>query len=158
MSQRLNYFQASPGALNILIQMEKYINTCVSDKNTLDHSLIELVKMRVSQINGCAYCLDMHSKDARAIGETEQRLHALIAWRETNFYSEQERAALAWAEANTLVNKQGISDTLFRATKEYFNDEQLVDLTLVVTGINSWNRFALSFKPEVGSYQVGDFS
>lgn len=157
MSQRLNYFQASPDALNILIQMEKYISTCFKDKKNLDQSLIELIKMRVSQINGCAYCLDMHSKDARAIGETEQRLHALVAWRETPFYSEQERAALAWAEANTLVHQQGINDTLYQETRKHFDEEQLVDLTLVVTGINSWNRFALSFKSEVGSYQVGDF-
>ena len=158
MSQRLNYFQASPGALNVLIEMEKYISSCFKDTKSLDHTLIELVKMRVSQINGCAYCLDMHSKDARSIGETEQRLHALIAWRETTFYNEQERAALAWAEANTLIHQQKIDDTLYQATREHFNEKQLVDLTLVVTGINSWNRFALSFKPEVGSYQVGDFS
>lgn len=158
MAQRLNYFQASPIALTQLINAEKYIASCIMEKQNLDHKLVELVKMRVSQINGCAYCLDMHSKDARAIGETEQRLHALIAWRETNFYTEKECQALAWAEANTLIHQQEISDDLYASVRKYFSEEQLVDLTLIITTINSWNRIALSFKPEVGSYQVGDFS
>ncbi|EAQ64145.1 Alkylhydroperoxidase AhpD core [Marinomonas sp. MED121] len=157
MSQRLNHFQASPGAINTLIDAEKYISSCYKIKNTLDKTLSELVKIRVSQINGCAYCLDMHSKDARALGETEQRLHSLIAWRETNFFSEKERAALAWAEANTLIHQNEIDDHLYKSTIEHFTEEQLVDLTLVITTINSWNRIAISFKPEVGSYQVGDF-
>ena len=157
MSQRLNYFQASPGALTTLIAMEGYISSCYKDKKSLDHHLVELIKMRVSQINGCAYCLDMHSKDARAINETEQRLHTLIAWQETNFFSDKERAALAWAEANTLIHNHEIGDDLYQEVRQYFSEEQLVDLTLVIVGINSWNRIALSFKPEVGSYQVGDF-
>ena len=157
MSQRLNHFQASPGAMNTLIEAEKYISNCYKIKNTLDSTLSELVKIRVSQINGCAYCLDMHCKDARALGETEQRLHSLIAWRETNFFSEKERAALAWAEANTLIHQNEIDDQLYKSTREHFSEEQLVDLTLVITTINSWNRIAISFKPEVGSYQVGDF-
>ena len=157
MSQRLNHFQASPGAMNTLIEAEKYISSCYKIKNTLDKTLSELVKIRVSQINGCAYCLDMHSKDARALGETEQRLHSLIAWRETNFFSEKERAALAWAEANTLIHQNEIDDQLYQSTREHFSEEQLVDLTLVITTINSWNRIAISFKPEVGGYQVGDF-
>ena len=157
MSQRLNHFQASPGAMNTLIEVEKYISSCYKIKNTLDKTLSELVKIRVSQINGCAYCLDMHSKDARALGETEQRLHSLIAWRETNFFSEKERAALAWAEANTLIHQNEIDDQLYQSTREHFSEEQLVDLTLVITTINSWNRIAISFKPEVGGYQVGDF-
>ena len=157
MSQRLNHFQASPGAMNTLIEAEKYISSCYKIKNTLDSALSELVKIRVSQINGCAYCLDMHCKDARALGETEQRLHSLIAWRETNFFSEKERAALAWAEANTLIHQNEIDDQLYKSTREHFSEEQLVDLTLVITTINSWNRIAISFKPEVGGYQVGDF-
>lgn len=157
MSQRLNHFQASPGAMNTLIEAEKYISSCYKIKNTLDKTLSELVKIRVSQINGCAYCLDMHCKDARALGETEQRLHSLIAWRETNFFSEKERAALAWAEANTLIHQNEIDDQLYQSTREHFSEEQLVDLTLVITTINSWNRIAISFKPEVGGYQVGDF-
>ncbi|KJZ13942.1 carboxymuconolactone decarboxylase [Marinomonas sp. S3726] len=157
MSQRLNHFQASPGAMNTLIEAEKYISSCYKIKNTLDSTLSELVKIRVSQINGCAYCLDMHCKDARALGETEQRLHSLIAWRETNFFSEKERAALAWAEANTLIHQNEIDDQLYKSTREHFSEEQLVDLTLVITTINSWNRIAISFKPEVGGYQVGNF-
>ncbi|OUR70412.1 carboxymuconolactone decarboxylase [Marinomonas sp. 42_23_T18] len=157
MTQRLNYFQASTEAMNTLVNTEKYIARCHKEKRTLNKRLIELVKIRVSQINGCAYCIDMHSKDARAIQETEQRLYGLSAWRETNFYSDQERAALAWAEANTLVHVEGISDELYETASSCFNPEQLVDLTLVVTTINSWNRIALSFKPEPGSYDVGDF-
>lgn len=157
MTQRLNYFQASAQAMNTLVDMEKYIAHCYRDKKTLQKSLIELVKIRVSQINGCAYCIDMHSKDARANQETEQRIYALSAWRETKFYSDQERAALAWAEANTLIHEKGISNELYETTTKYFNPEQLVDLTLVITAINSWNRIALSFKPKPGSYNVGDF-
>jgi len=157
MTQRLNYFQASIEAMNTLVNTEKYIARCHKNKKTLNKPLIELVKIRVSQINGCAYCIDMHSKDARSEQETEQRIYGLSAWRETNFYSDQERAALAWAEANTRIHSEGISDDTYDAVSAYFNPEQLVDLTLVITTINSWNRIALSFKPEPGSYNVGDF-
>jgi len=157
MTQRLNYFQASAGAMNTLVDTEKYIASCHKNKKTLNKNLIELVKIRVSQINGCAYCIDMHSKDARAIQETEQRIYGLSAWRETDFYSDQERAALAWAEANTLVHVEGINDEVYEAVSACFNSEQLVDLTLVITTINSWNRIAISFKPKPGSYNVGDF-
>ena len=157
MSQRLDFFQASPNALQTLVETEKYIYACIKNKNTLDQKLVELVKLRVSQINGCAYCLDMHSKDARSIGETEQRMLTLSAWRETPFFTEQERAALSWAEANTLIHQGEISNNLYESVRKFFNEEQIVDLTLVITCINSWNRFALSFKPEVGHYQAGDF-
>ncbi len=157
MTQRLNYFQASAEAMNTLVNTEKYIARCHKEKENLNKKLIELVKIRVSQINGCAYCIDMHSKDARAIQETEQRIYGLSAWRETNFYSDQERAALAWAEANTLIHVEGINNELYEMVSACFNPEQLVDLTLVITTINSWNRIALSFKPEPGSYSVGDF-
>jgi len=157
MTQRLNYFQASTEAMNTLVNTEKYIARCHKEKENLNKKLIELVKIRVSQINGCAYCIDMHSKDARAIQETEQRIYGLSAWRETNFYSDQERAALAWAEANTLIHVEGINNELYEMVSACFNPEQLVDLTLVITTINSWNRIALSFKPEPGSYNVGDF-
>ncbi len=157
MTQRLNYFQASPEALNTLVATEKYLAHCHKTKKTLSHSLIQLVEIRVSQINGCAYCIDMHTKDAKAAGETEQRIYALSAWRETDFFNETEQAALAWAEANTLVHTQGISDELYKQVTQYFNPEQIVDLTLVITTINSWNRIALSFKPKPGSYNVGDF-
>jgi len=157
MTQRLNFFQASPDAMNTLVNSEKYIAQCYKVKKTLSQSLVELVKVRVSQINGCAYCIDMHTKDARAADISEQRIYALSAWRETHFYTPSEQAALAWAEANTLVHQHKISDELYQQVTEHFNPEQLVDLTIVVTTINSWTRLALSFKPEVGSYSVGDF-
>jgi AhpD family alkylhydroperoxidase len=157
MTQRLNYFQASPEALNTLIATEKYLAHCHQDKKNISKTLMELVKIRVSQINGCAYCIDKHTKDARVAGEQEQRIYSLSAWQETDFYSEQEQAALAWAEANTLIHQQGISDELYTRVASVFNAEQLMDLTLVVTTINSWNRIALSFKPKPGSYSVGDF-
>lgn len=153
MNKPLNYFQASPKAMNTMLNMEEYITSCYQTKQTLDHKLIELIKMRVSQINGCAYCLDMHSQDTRANNETEQRLYTLSVWRETPFFSEQERAALAWAEANTLIAQHGISQALFNDTLEYFNEEQLVDLTLVINSINAWNRFAISFGTKAGSYK-----
>ena len=157
MTQRLNYFQASPEALNTLIATEKYLTHCYKTKKTLSQTLMELVKIRVSQINGCAYCIDMHTKDARAAGENEQRIYALSAWSKTDFFSDTEQAALAWAEANTLLHTQSISDDLYQQVAKVFNPEQLVDLTLAITTINSWNRIALSFKPKPGSYSVGDF-
>ncbi len=157
MTQRLNYFQASPEALNTLLATEKYLTHCYKTKKNLSQTLLELVKIRVSQINGCAYCIDMHTKDARAAGENEQRIYALWAWRETDFFNDTEQAALARAEANTLVHTQPISDELYKQVTEVFNPEQLVDLTLAITTINSWNRIALSFKPKPGSYTVGDF-
>lgn len=116
--------------------------------------VLELVFFRVSQINGCAYCLDMHSKDARAKGETEQRLYGLSAWEETPYYSDRERAAFAWAEA---VTKCHIPDAVYKQAREQFSEEELVDLTMAVTTINTWNRLNLSFPQVAGSYQVGMF-
>lgn len=157
MTNRLNYFQASPEAMKTLMDAEKHITNCYKSKMSLDHKLVELIKIRVSQINGCAYCVDMHTKDARAISEEEQRIFCLSVWRKSPFYSEQERAALEWAELNTLVASNGISHSDFIKVKEFFNDEQLVDLTIAITTINSWNRIAISFAPEVGVYKSGDF-
>ena len=119
----------------------------------LDRRLAELVKIRASQINGCAYCLDMHSKDARAIGESEQRLYALNAWRETPFFSDRERAALEWAEAVTLVGETHVPDDVHARVSKEFTEEELVALTLEVVVINAWNRLSVSFRPQVGSYQ-----
>ena len=110
-------------------------------------------KTRASQINGCAYCLDMHTKDARAAGETEQRLYALSAWRETPFYSERERAALAWTEALTLISENHVPDDVYEAARECFTEEELVNLTMAVIAINGWNRLAISFRNVPGSYQ-----
>ncbi len=155
--RKVNYIQQCPEAVTILNQMEKYLAGCFTGSNPITSEMIELVKIRVSQLNGCAYCIDMHTKDARANHESEQRLYALTAWKETPFYSDAERAALAWAEANTLIASRPVSDELFFNVREYFSEAQLVNLTLVITSINSWNRVALSFKPEVGSYQPGDF-
>lgn len=152
MPQRLNYHQAAPGAMNVMFSGEHYLKHC-----GLSHNLLELVKTRVSQLNGCAYCLDMHSKNARAQGETEQRLYALSAWREAPFYTQEERAALAWAEALTGINQHHPAPALLEETKRYFDDSQISNLTLAVCMINSWNRFVAAFGAEVGSYQPGDF-
>ena len=119
----------------------------------LDHSLFELVKIRASQMNGCAYCLDMHTKDARKAGETEQRIYALSAWRETPFFSERERAALEWTEAVTRVGDTHVPDAVYQAAKAQFSDDELVALTMGVVVINSWNRLAVAFRAPAGTYQ-----
>ena len=118
----------------------------------LEHSLLELVKIRASQINGCAYCLDMHTKDARALGETEQRIYALSGWRETPFFSERERAALEWTEAVTLVSSSHVADSVYHAVAPHFSEPELVALTFAVVTINAWNRLAISFRAVPGSY------
>jgi len=126
--------------------------------SSLDNTLIELVLMRASQLNGCAYCLDMHSKDARAAGETEQRLYLLPAWREVSLYSERERAALAWCEALThLDGHDAVSDALYEQARAQFAEEELVNLTLLVTMINSWNRINAAARTEAGGYRPGMF-
>jgi AhpD family alkylhydroperoxidase len=119
----------------------------------LEHSLVELMKIRASQINGCAYCIDMHTKDARAEGETEQRIYALNAWRETPFYSDRERAALEWTEAITLVSQNQVPDELYERVRQHFSEAEMVNLTLAATAINSWNRVAISFRAVPGTYQ-----
>jgi AhpD family alkylhydroperoxidase len=119
----------------------------------IDHRLFELVKMRASQINGCAYCMDMHTKDARLAGETEQRIYALSAWRETPFFTDRERAALEWTEAVTRVADTHVPDEIFERVSSHFDESDLVALTFAVIVINSWNRLSISFRPVVGSYQ-----
>jgi AhpD family alkylhydroperoxidase len=119
----------------------------------LDHTLFELVKIRASQMNGCAYCLDMHTKDARLAGETEQRIYALSAWRETPFFTERERAALEWTEAVTRVGDTHVPDDVHQRVSAHFNDEELVALTMGVVVINSWNRLAVAFRAPAGTYQ-----
>ena len=119
----------------------------------LESSLLELVKTRASQINGCAYCLDMHTKDARAHGETEQRLYALPAWAETPFFTDRERAALAWTEAVTLVSETHVPDDVYELARQHFNEKELVDLTLAVVAINGWNRLSIAFRSVPGTYQ-----
>lgn len=149
MENRLNIFEKGMNALKPVFGLGTYIK-----KSTIDLKLKELIDFRVSQINGCAYCLDMHSKDARAHGETEQRLYGLSAWRETPYYTGRERAALAWAEALTDAH---VSDEVYAEVKKEFSDEELIDLTLIVTTINTWNRINLAFPNAVGTYQVGQF-
>jgi AhpD family alkylhydroperoxidase len=148
MNTRLNYAHASPGAVHAMLQLEGYVREC-----GLERTLLELVRMRASQINGCGYCLDMHSKDARAAGESEQRLYLLPAWREAPFYSERERAALAWTEVVTAISVKDVPDELYQEARAQFSDEELVDLTMAVVAINGWNRLAIAFRAEVGSYQ-----
>lgn len=122
-------------------------------KSPLEHSLVHLVKMRASQINGCAYCLDMHSKEARAQGESEQRLYTLDAWRETPFFSERERAALAWTEAVTLITEGHVPDALYEETRQQFSEDEMVSLTMAVVAINGWNRLSIAFRAVPGEYQ-----
>ena len=128
--------------------LEKYLGEC-----GLDHKLIHLLKMRASQINGCAYCIDMHSKDARSLGETEQRLYELDAWRETPFYTDPERAALAWIEAITLVSQTHVPDAAYEEVRKHFNEKEIVDLTYVASTINAWNRLAIALRAIPGHYQ-----
>ena len=148
MTARFNYIKAAPGGYRAISQLEQYVESC-----GLEASLIELVKLRASQINGCAYCIDMHTKDARAAGESEQRLYLLSAWREAPFYSERERAALEWTEAVTLIANDHVPDEIYERVKPHFTDEEMANLTLAIATINAWNRLATSFRSEVGSYQ-----
>jgi AhpD family alkylhydroperoxidase len=148
MGHRLNAFQASPKAYQAMAALESFVVSC-----GLERPLLELVKMRASQINGCAYCLDMHSKDARALGETEQRLYLLNAWREAPFYTGRERAALEWTEAVTLVAEDHVPDEVYERVAKQFSEEELANLTLAIATINSWNRLSISFRIEPGSYK-----
>ena len=145
---RLDYAKAAPGAREAVYAVEQYVREC-----GLERRLLELVKLRASQINGCAYCVDMHTKDARAHGETEQRLHAVVVWREAPFFTERERAALAWTEAVTLVSRGQVRNSVFEIARKQFSDKELVDLTMAVIAINGWNRLAISFRAVAGAYQ-----
>jgi AhpD family alkylhydroperoxidase len=138
--QRLDFAQASPSAYKALLGVEMTVR-----ESGLEHSLIELVKLRASQINGCGFCVDMHAADARKAGETERRLHAVAVWRETPFFTPRERAALAWTEALTRLSQQPELASDYAALKEQFNDKEMVDLSLAVAAINSWNRLAIGF-------------
>ena len=148
MQSRIDYNKVAPGSVQAMYKLQKYV-----DASGLEHSLLELVKTRVSQINGCAFCIDMHTKDARAAGETEQRLYGLSAWRETPYYTERERAALAWAEVVTMISDTHVTDEEYEAARAQFNEEELVKLTLAVIAINGWNRLSIAFRPEVGKYE-----
>ncbi|MGB2645182.1 MAG: carboxymuconolactone decarboxylase family protein [Candidatus Acidiferrum sp.] len=153
MEPRIDARKYAPEAQKALLALEQYIAGC-----GLEHSLVHLLKMRASQINGCAYCLDMHSKDARALGETEQRLYELNAWRETPFYTDRERAALSWIESITLVSETHVPDSVYEEVRKQFNEKEIVDLTLVATAINAWNRLAISLRAVPGHYRPASTS
>ncbi len=149
MSQRLNYKNAAPKGFEAMLALEGHVRA-----SGLEHALLELVKTRVSQINGCAFCLDMHTKDARAAGESEQRLYMLSAWREAGrMYTPRERAALGWAEAVTTLPHHEVNDEIYREARQHFDEKALVDLTLAVVAINGWNRLSIAFRTEAGTYQ-----
>ena len=150
MEQRINLMEAGKGAMKAMLGLSAYLS-----RSGLEKSLLELIDFRVSQINGCAYCLDMHSKDLRAAGETEQRLYLLDAWRESPFYTERERAALAWAEAVTLVREGHVPDEVYEQARAQFGEEELSNLTLAVVAINGWNRLNIAFRTTPGGYQPG---
>ena len=149
MQPRIDARRYAPDAQQAMLALEKYLEEC-----GLEQKLIHLMKMRASQINGCAYCMDMHSKDARALGESEQRLYGLDAWRETPFYSERERAALAWTEALTLVRDTHVPDAVYEEVRQQFSEKEIVDLTFVVTTINAWNRLAIALRAVPGHYRA----
>lgn len=153
MEPRINLLEKGTGALRSLFSMGAYLA-----KSSLERPLLNLVHFRVSQINGCAFCLDMHSKDLRAEGETEQRLYVLDAWREAPFYTGRERAALAWAEAVTKLQHSNVPDEVYEQAIQEFSEEELIDLTLAVIAINSYNRFNIAFRTKAGNYQPGQFA
>jgi AhpD family alkylhydroperoxidase len=138
----------SSGAFRAMLSLQREV-----EASGLEHSLLELVKIRASQLNGCAYCIDMHTKDARAIGESEQRIYALSAWRETPFYNDRERAALDWTEAVTQIGATHVPDTVYEHVRQHFTEAELVALTFALVAINGWNRLAVSFRTIPGSYR-----
>ena len=148
MNSRIEFHKVSPAAVNAMLALQNYVNGC-----GLPHSLLELVKLRASQINGCAYCIDMHTKDARAAGESEQRLYLLSAWREAPFYSDRERAALQWTESLTLLSETNVPDEDYAVARAHFSEEELVNLSMAIVAINGWNRLCVGFRRLPGAYQ-----
>ncbi|HJU73890.1 MAG TPA: carboxymuconolactone decarboxylase family protein [Gemmatimonadaceae bacterium] len=148
MNRRFNYAKAAPGVYDAMDALDRYVLT-----SGLERSLVFLVQLRASQINGCAYCLDMHWKDLRALGETEQRLYSLGAWRECSWYTERERAALTWTEAVTAISTDHVADEVYEVVRHHFSEKELADLTLVVAAINSWNRLSIAARIPPGTYQ-----
>jgi len=148
MQARIDARKYAQDAQKAMLALETYFAQC-----GLEHSLLHLMKLRASQINGCAYCIDMHSKDARALGETEQRLYELDAWRESPFYTDRERAALTWTEAITLVAETRVPDSAYEEVQKHFSEKEIVDLTFVATTINAWNRLAIALRAVPGHYR-----
>lgn len=149
--ERINYKEVPAGLMHVLLGVQAYV-----DKSGLEHSLLELVKLRASQINKCGYCLDMHSKDAIHAGETVQRIVSLPAWKETSYYSDRERAALAYTEALTLISEHHDLDAIFEELHKHYTKTEIANLTVTITQINTWNRVAISFGTTPGSYQVAE--
>jgi len=145
---RFDYRKLAPDAVQAMLALEKYLASC-----SLDHKFIHLLKLRASQINGCAFCIDMHSIDARAEGEPEQRLYALNAWHETHFFTDRERAGLAWIEAVTRVADTHVPDEVYEEVRKHFNEREVVDLTFVASTINAWNRLAIASRTPAGTYK-----
>jgi AhpD family alkylhydroperoxidase len=153
MNARIDLMHVNPGIVKSMLGLERQVH-----QSGLDHKLLDLVRMRASQINGCAYCLDMHSKDARAAGETEQRLYSLDAWRETPYYSARERAALEWTESLTLVSQTHAPDDVFERVREQFSEDELLHLTLAIVAINGWNRLNIAARTVPGGYVAGSLA
>jgi AhpD family alkylhydroperoxidase len=148
MSARIDYAKAAPGVVKAMSGLEQYLASC-----GLEPALLDLVRLRASYLNGCAYCIDMHSKDLRASGDSEQRVYGLVAWQEAPYYTERERAALHWTDAVTQIAAEHVPDDIYARAREQFSEQELVNLTLAIIAINGWNRLAISFRKEPGTYQ-----
>ena len=148
MQERINGARVAPGGYKAMLGLEQYLH-----QSGLEENLIDLIKLRASQLNGCAYCIDMHWKDLRALGETEQRLYGLDAWRESDYYTERERAALEWTEAVTLIREGHVSDEIYEQVRPQFSERELADLTLAIATINAWNRIAIASRATPGRYK-----
>ncbi len=145
---RINYAKQSPGPYDAMDHLDRYLAEC-----SVDEKLLHLIRLRASQINHCAYCIDMHWKDLRVLGDSEQRLYGLDAWRESPYYTERERAALAWTESVTLVADTGVPDDVFESACVHFSEAELADLTLAIATINAWNRLSIAARLPAGAYQ-----
>jgi AhpD family alkylhydroperoxidase len=148
MQERFNGYRVAPDGYKAMLGLEEYL-----EKSPIEANLLNLMKLRASQVNGCAYCIDMHWKDLRASGETEQRLYGLDAWRESTYYNDRERAALAWTEAVTLITQGHVPDETYENVRQHFSEKEIADLTLAIATINAWNRLAISARAPAGSYQ-----
>jgi AhpD family alkylhydroperoxidase len=153
MKQRINFFEKGQNAMKALYALGGYLS-----KSSIEQELLNLIYFRISQVNGCAFCLDMHSKDLRAKGETEQRLYMLDAWREAPLYTDRERAALAWTEAVTNVREGRVADDVYEEVRREFSEEEVVDLTMATLAINSYNRINIAFRTPAGTYKVGEYA
>jgi AhpD family alkylhydroperoxidase len=149
MQERVAYAKVAPGTIMAMRALDQYVT-----QSGLEPGLLDLVKIRASQLNGCAYCVDMHTKDARARGEGEQRLYALAVWHETPFFTDRERAALDWTEAITLLPGHRVTDELYQSAHQHFSEKQLADLTMAIIAINGWNRLSVAFRTVPGTYQL----